>query len=202
MRCPKCDSENSDSAKFCKKCGTPLKNVVSHDNSASGESNGSNSTKYVIVALVIVVIVLAGVFAYLYGFGPTHNSDASNAGDVSSNGAQSSDSSSLDSMTIKSGSFETGGALEDKTHASIYVGEEYAGEDVTIQIFYSRDGSSLNDGNMVPITVDSSGYINVDSADAYRYFPDHAKIKLYDSSGTLLDTKSVSLSPQSGTQTF
>ena len=212
MRCPKCDSENSDSAKFCKKCGTPLKkNVVSNDNSMGGESGGSNSTKYVIVALIIVVIVLAGVFVYLYGFGTTQsidsqNTDASNAvADVSSDEAQSSSSSSSqpESMSIKSGSFQTGGALEDKTYASIYVGSEHAGEDVTIQIFYSRDGSTLNDGNMVPITVDSSGYINVNSADAYKYFPDHAEINLFDSSGsTLLDTKSVSLSPQSGTQTF
>ena len=71
-----------------------------------------------------------------------------------------------------------------------------------IQIKYSRDGSHLNSGNMVPKTVDSSGYINVASADSYKYYPDYAEINLYDTSGNLLDTQSVSLSPQSGTQTF
>ena len=55
---------------------------------------------------------------------------------------------------------------------------------------------------MVPVTVDSSGYVDVASADAYRYYPDHAKVKLYDSSGNLMDTKDVSLSITSGTQTF
>lgn len=39
--------------------------------------------------------------------------------------------------------------------------------DVTVQIFYSRDGSDLNDGNMVPKTVNANGYINIKSADSY-----------------------------------
>ena len=93
--------------------------------------------------------------------------------------------------------------MEDKTYASIYVGPEHAGEKVTLQIFYSRDGSTLNHGNMVPVTVDSSGHLEVSSADAYKYFPDYAEINLYDGSGNkLLDTRSVSLSPEAGTQTF
>ena len=59
------------------------------------------------------------------------------------------------------------------------MGPEHSGESVTIQIKYSRDGSSLNNGNMVPKTVDSSGYINVNSADAYKYFPDHCQPIFY-----------------------
>jgi hypothetical protein len=105
-------------------------------------------------------------------------------------------------MNILGGSFSTGGGLSDKTYASIYVGPEHSGENVKIQIKYSRDGSSLNNGNMVPKTVDSDGYINVKSADAYKYFPDYATINIYDNSGNLLDTQSVSLSPESGTQSF
>lgn len=106
------------------------------------------------------------------------------------------------SMTINGGSFSTGSSLSDKTYAKIYVGPEHAGESVTIQIKYSRDGSSLNNGNMVPKTVSSEGYIEVSSADSYKYYPDYAEISLYDSSGNLLDTQSVSLSPSSGTQNF
>ena len=105
-------------------------------------------------------------------------------------------------MTILGGSFSTGGGLEDKTYADIYVGPEHAGENVIIQIFYSRDGGSLNDGNMVPKTVDSSGYIQVASAEPYSKFPDHAEINLYDSSSNLLDSMSVDLSPSEGTQSF
>ena len=122
---------------------------------------------------------------------------------TSSSSSQSQSSApATTSMSILGGSFSTGGGLEDKTYASIYVGPEHAGESVTIQIFYSRDGATLNNGNMVPKTVTSSGYIEVRSADAYSKFPDFAEINLYDSSGGLLDSRSVSLSPESGTQSF
>lgn len=218
MRCPKCDSENNESAKFCKKCGAPLEKTINHEkmiNSMNSNSGSDNTTKYIIIALVIVAIVLAGTFAYLYGFGQQgNNSQQVQAQDDSqsvdndepvqaqSTGSSQSSSSS-DSMSIKSGTISTAGGLEDKTYASIYVGSEQAGESVTVQIWYSRDGSTLNNGNMVPKTVTSSGYVEVASADAYKYFPDYAEINLYDGSGSkLLDTKSVSLSPQSGTQRF
>ena len=225
MRCPKCDSENSDTAKFCKKCGSPLKKTVSHEsmiNSMSNKSGSDNTTKYIIVALAIVVVVLAGAFVYLYGFNSNHTNDSQPQQQVQNasndEAAQTEETSSSQasqasqatpakpkttSMSILGGSFSTGGELEDKTYASIYVGPEHAGEKVTLQIFYSRDGSTLNHGNMVPVTVDSSGHLEVSSADAYKYFPDFAEINLYDGSGSkLLDTRSVSLSPEAGTQTF
>lgn len=108
----------------------------------------------------------------------------------------------VSAMEIKGGSFSTDGGLEDKTYAVIYVGEENAGADVIIQIFYSRDGNVLNHGNMVPALIKSNGAVQIVSADAYAYFPDHAKINLYDSNENLLDTREVSLSPSSGLQTF
>ncbi len=218
MRCPKCNSENNDSAKFCKKCGTPLKKEINHENminSMNNKSGKDSTTKFVIVALVIVAIVLAGVFVYIYGFGPNQSNDSQSKqvqGDddsepvqaESSSSSQSSQSSAKStSMSIRGGSFTTGSELEDKTYASIDVGSQHAGEKVILQIFYSRDGSTLNNGNMVPVTVDSSGHLEVSSADAYKYFPDYAEINLFDESGSkLLDTKSVSLSPEAGTQTF
>ncbi|MBE6501047.1 MAG: zinc-ribbon domain-containing protein [Methanobrevibacter thaueri] len=222
MRCPNCDSENNDSAKFCKKCGTPLKKELSHENminSMNNKSGKDDTTKYLIVALAIVAIVLAGAFVYIYGFGSHQSNDSQpqqiQSADDDSEPVQAESSSSSQasqaskstpkttSMSIRGGSFTTGGELEDKTYASIDVGSQHAGEKVILQIFYSRDGSTLNNGNMVPVTVDSSGHLEVSSADAYKYFPDFAEINLYDESGSkLLDTKSVSLSPEAGTQTF
>ena len=230
MRCPKCNSENKDSAKFCKKCGSPLKKINPENrvNSGNNKSEKSDSTKFLIIALIIVAIILAGVFVYIYGFNSNHSADSqpqqqvqsanntepaqteessSSQPSQSSQSSQSSEASKAKpkttSMSILGGSFSTGGELEDKTYASIYVGPEHAGEKVTLQIFYSRDGSTLNHGNMVPVTVDSSGHLEVSSADAYKYFPDYAEINLYDGSGNkLLDTRSVSLSPEAGTQTF
>lgn len=190
-------------------------------NSISGNKNKSsddNTTKIIIIALVIIAVVLAGAFIYIFAFGGSSADDASNA---NSNSAASNTSQvdsntndektatqstpsqpSTSSMRIKSGSFSTGSAEEDKTYAQIYVGTEYSGQSVIVQIFYSRDGNSLNHGNMVPANVHSDGYLYITSADAYHYYPDYATIKLYDSNSNLLDTQSVSLSPTSGTQTF
>lgn len=110
--------------------------------------------------------------------------------------------SSAAAMEIDGGAFSTNGGLEDLTYASIDVGSEYSGDSVVIQIFYSRDGSVLNQGNMVPNTVTSDGFINVRSADAYKFFPDHAVVNIFDENNNLLATKEVSLSPSSGIQTF
>ena len=111
-------------------------------------------------------------------------------------------SSTPSSISILGGSFSTGSADADKTYARINVGTAHAGEDVIVQIFYSRDGNSLNNGNMVPATVHSDGYLEIASADAYKYYPDYATINIYDSNSRLLTTQSVSLSPSAGTQTF
>ena len=215
MNCPKCNSENNDSAKFCKKCGTPLtKKAMNHEtviNSINEEKAGSDkTTKIIIVALVIIAISLAGVFAYV---GLENNNSHNDASDSSSSPSSSESSASptsssssakptQESMKIQGGSFSTGSELEDKTYAHLLIGPQFAGKQVTVQIFYSRDGSALNNGNMVPVTVDSSGYVDVASADAYKYYPDYAKVNLYDSSGHLLDTKGVSLQITSGTQSF
>lgn len=212
MICPNCNSENNEGAKFCKKCGTPLNNKkMDHGtliNSMESEKS-DNTTKIIIIALVIVALVLAGAFIYLQGFGngnsQASSSDAANvstAATPQSSSSTATPQSSSSSMKILSGSFSTGSAESDKTYASIYVGTQYSGQSVIVQIWYSRDGSTLNHGNMVPVTVHSDGYIQVSSADAYHYYPDTAKINLYDSNSNLLDSKTVYLSPTSGTQTF
>lgn len=122
--------------------------------------------------------------------------------EATSSTASSSSSSTPSSLSILGGSFSTGSADEDKTYARINVGTSHAGEDVIVQIWYSRDGNTLNNGNMVPATVHSDGYLEIASADAYLYYPDYATINIYDSGSNLLDTQSVSLSPSAGTQTF
>lgn len=110
--------------------------------------------------------------------------------------------SAVAAMEIQGGAFSTNGGLDDLTYASVDVGSEYSGDDVIIQIWYSRDGSTLNNGNMVPITVTSDGFVNVRSADAYSYFPDNAKINIFDSNNNLLASHEVNLSPDEGIQTF
>ena len=225
MKCPSCNSENSESAKFCKKCGNPLNGSgINHQDMIDSMSNESknNNTRIIIVALVVIAIVLAGAFAYVSLNNSSHQQSDAQAGNsktpqqssqqqadtprVSSDAQSSSGSAnaqpSTSSMKILSGSFSTGSAEEDKTYASLYVGKQYAGQSVIVQIYYSRDGNTLNNGNMVPATVHSDGYLEIASADAYHYYPDHAQVNLYDSNSRLLDSVSVNLAPTSGTQTF
>ena len=220
MKCPKCQSENSETAKFCKKCGAALEpNTIDHESmiqsiSGKSSSDGGNSTKIIIIALAIVAVVLAGAFIYIYSSGNSSDDSTSNTALADQNTSQVTEKPTANaepqktaqktttSMKIKGGSFSTGSADADKTYAQIYVGTEHAGEDVIVQIYYSRDGNALNHGNMVPASVHSDGYLYITSADAYKYYPDYATINLYDSNSNLLDTQSVSLSPSSGTQTF
>ena len=331
MKCPECGSENSDSSKFCKSCGSQLTPQKNNIIKVQSDDNGRNK-KIIITAIAIVAIILAGIGVYASGIltpdTPLETKDfgmftidvpvGSNfvVGDAVTTGSSggimsyenkgkyrdeatfliiSTNSSKPDAneydliesdgdkeyyackepdstgtcyvcyikddkaffeiigynlntiknmaktlkikhvkdlhskttapsqsqpttqsqptqtqntaptataMSILGGSFSTGSGLSDKTYASIYVGPEHAGENVKIQIWYSRDGSTLNNGNMVPKTVDSSGYINVRSADAYSKYPDYAEVNVYDTSGNLLDSVSVTLAPDSGTQNF
>ncbi|MER2013567.1 MAG: zinc-ribbon domain-containing protein [Methanobrevibacter sp.] len=215
MKCPSCNTENNDSAKFCKKCGTALNNnTINHENmiKSMSKDKSDNTTKIIIVALIVVAIVLAGVFIYLQtsghqdsqaqGASANQQNTTANPDKTATPSSSEKTAQSTGSMKILGGSFSTGSADADKTYASIYVGKQNAGKSVIVQIWYSRDGNTLNNGNMVPASVHSDGYLYISSADAYKYYPDHATINLYDSSSNLMDSQSVSLSPSAGTQTF
>lgn len=60
MKCKSCGFENKDEAKFCTKCGSSLSAAVAE----SDNSKGSDNLKYVIIALVIIILILAGYLAY------------------------------------------------------------------------------------------------------------------------------------------
>ena len=103
---------------------------------------------------------------------------------------------------VGGGIFKTGSGLNDKTNAKIYIDGGNPGESVIIKIKYYRDGNSLNKGNMVTKTIQDDGYISINSADAYKYYPDKAHIELYDLDGNLQHTQTVTLDPDSSTQYF
>ena len=105
-------------------------------------------------------------------------------------------------LYIGGGIIHTGSATTDKTNAKIYIDGGHPGDTVIIRIKYYRDGNSLNNGNMVTATIKDDGYVNINSADAYKYFPDKAYIELYDSDGVLQSTQTVTLTPDDSTQYF
>ena len=238
MICPECGVENSDSAKFCKNCGTSLNPVATMKKSTSNESrydksgifnsndsspssfesnkSGGDNKNLIIICLTIIIcaVLIAGGLIFLSNDGSNGNpNDVSNMNSSVSLPNDSQDTantsvvetenkSTVSDMKIISGSFSTGSSLNDKTYCSVYVGKQYAGENVKISVLYSRDGSNLNKGNIVPKTVDSDGYISVPSADSFKYYPDRGFITIYDSNGNVLDTLDVSMSPKAGTQSF
>lgn len=55
MKCNKCGFENNAKAKFCTKCGNPLE---------SKPEGSSNNSKFIIVGLVAVIIILIAVIGY------------------------------------------------------------------------------------------------------------------------------------------
>ena len=127
--------------------------------------------------------------------------DGGAAGASADNSASSSSSSSSGLKIIK-GEISTEKKSDAKTLCRVYVGEEHAGENVKISVLYSKDGSNLNQGNIIPKTVDSKGYVSVPTLNALLKYPDKAKITIYDSDEKELDTKTVSLSSKSGSQSF
>lgn len=63
MKCPNCDYENKDNAKYCTKCGA----LLIQETPQVPVQKKSDASKYVIIALVVVIIVLVssiGYFAY------------------------------------------------------------------------------------------------------------------------------------------
>ena len=87
MKCSKCGFENKDKAKFCTKCGNSL--VAQPVESAPAKSD---NTKYIIVALIAVIVILVGTIGF---FALNNNADSVQGAD-SQGAADSQDVKSVD----------------------------------------------------------------------------------------------------------
>ena len=132
----------------------------------------------------------------------TASTDKTQNTENSSASSTASDSSSTAGMKIQSGSITTGSSLSSKSVCKVYVGSQYSGSKIKMRTVYSRDGSNLNHGNIITVTVSSNGYATLTAADSYKYYPDACDITIYDTGGNVLDNMYVTLSPKSGTQSF
>lgn len=195
---------------------------ISNAPQSSFESNsksGGDNKNLIIICLTVIIcaVLIAGGIIFLSNNGSDDNAAVDSSVSLPNDTVdQSNDTTTVktdtktdaktdnpvSNMRILGGSFSTGSSLSDKTYCSVYVGEEYAGENVKISVLYSRDGSNLNHGNVVPKTVSNDGYISVPSAYAFDKYPDNGFITIYDSNGNVLDTLDVSMSETSGKQTF
>ena len=191
---------------------------VNDNSNLSNSSNTSNNSKsdnknLIIICLTIIIcaLLIAGAMIMFSNSNANDNdsdalSDSASLNSDSVENVSNSDTSAQatqeNTPQIYSGSFSTGSSASDKTHCTVYVGSEHAGEKVKISVLYLNDGYALNQGKVVSKTVGSDGYVKVASANAFEYYPDEARISLYDSNGDILDTKTVYLYENSGKQTF
>lgn len=208
MYCPNCGKENKDGVSFCKFCGASLNSSPKQNNpeqvvtqqNTSDEDMRKNYIIIGLVALIVVVILIAGLAAAGVFNNNNNGNNVNHANVASNNNTVTANANSP--LKILGCSFTTGSANADKTYAHINVGKQHAGQTVKITAIWSRDGNNLNNGNLLTRTVDSNGYVDFNSANAFKYYPDKAVVKLYNNDGSLADQLTVNLSPTSGTQTF
>ncbi len=178
-----------------------------------------------LILIVVIVLLVAGVVAGYYGYNnffvnsngnplmPANNTTTNltttntTNNNTTNNTSQTGNAVPTATATASSGgaidiqqvSITTGHSLESKSHASVYIGQQHAGESVSIVTKYYRDGSQLNPGNTIQKTVSSAGYVEVDSANAFKYYPDTVIVTVNGAGGS--DTVTCNLNIESGTQT-
>lgn len=67
MICPNCGTENKDSAKFCKKCGSTLKDVSKDNEIPTHETNNNHSKNLIIICVTILIcssLIAGGIILY------------------------------------------------------------------------------------------------------------------------------------------
>lgn len=116
MKCENCGFENKDTAKFCTKCGA----VLNTPEKPGNDTKSNDNTKYIIIALAIVIVVLVGCVGYFAG---TMNTDSGSAQDTSaqstSSSQGSSDSASDSQSTTTESQSESTSSSESKSWESI-----------------------------------------------------------------------------------
>ena len=101
MFCPKCGKDLPDNSKFCKYCGSQIKNkgTLSHVPASAGDDEKSKNI--IIVGLVALIVVLIVVFAAI-GTGMFSDSDEGMSSDASSSSSSVSGDSGVQSLSLSS----------------------------------------------------------------------------------------------------
>lgn len=103
MKCEQCGFENKDNAKFCTKCGKPLVQKV-----APAVPKESNNIKYIVIALVVVILILVGVLGFsVYNMNSDHIQTNNASQNDSAQSPQSDDSSNEKTQEVSSSQSES-----------------------------------------------------------------------------------------------
>lgn len=131
MKCSNCGFENKNTAKFCTKCGNSLEATESVNKS-------SDNTKYIIIALIVIIILLIGVFGYLIGNAntgqvqsdesPQDNSSSQEVQSAEESNEASEDSDSAKTTTVSSSK----SASKEWVSIGSYSGSGSGSQDITV----------------------------------------------------------------------
>lgn len=203
--CPECGIEYGDEDKFCRKCGTVLKDdhtsvlndshTARHPNIFENESRG-NSKRNIVIITVVAVIAIAIVSAAIIFSASNGSGNLANSDDNGLNLLNNENNP----IHIINTTFYTEHSLSGKTVCEISFGKNHSGEKVHANILYSRDGTNLNSGDDYNKTIGSEGSIVCESPDSYSKYPDRAQIKIYDVDGNLLDSADIKLNTDDSLQ--
>ena len=153
MKCSNCGFENKDKAKFCTKCGnslvveSPKNNVASSDNS-----------KYIIIALIAIIVVLAAVVGYFAmgnGQDAVQSTDASQQAESVDDSASEGDSAKT---TTQTSSKQTTEVEDDKSWVSI---GSYSGSGSGSQTIKVPEGKIMVKLSAYPIKNYASNHLYV-----------------------------------------
>ena len=108
MKCSKCGFENKDKAKFCTKCGNSLTQT-----NVESVPVKSNNSKYLIIALVAIIIILVGTIGYFAL--NANSSDSVQSNDASQSTASDESQDSVNSDDDESDSAKTESLSSSKT---------------------------------------------------------------------------------------
>lgn len=142
MKCSNCGYENKDSAKFCTKCGKPM------EFTPEPQGNGSNNSKFVIIALVAIIIILVATIGF-FAVNMNDTASSDNANEVSQPVQAVSESDDANNKTTSvSSSSQSTSSEETKTKSWELIGS-YSGSGSGSQVINVPDG---------PIRVELSAY--------------------------------------------
>lgn len=165
MKCKKCGLDNKEEAKFCTRCGTPFSELEV----SQSPVKGSDATKYAIIALVVVIIILVACVGYFAGVMSSNDSVESVADSTqnatSSNAVQSGDDSESDeaqTVSVSSSESKTAKVTESKSWESI---GSYSGSGSGSQTIEVPDGEIMVKLSAYPIKnyADNHLYVSGDN---------------------------------------
>lgn len=125
-----------------------------------------------------------------------------NTVDVNTSTNPSDNSNVATGVKIKNITFTTPKDINALTSVKMYVGTEYAGQNVKVSAVFFNKNSTLCAEKVLTKQVSSDGYVNFESITAFAKYPDCAIIKVYSQDGSVSDTKNLGLVPCPRTQSF